>query len=173
MNEAEEKSAVSTKTMEIVVAAAFLALGLLVMWDSARLGAKWGSDGPEAGYFRFYIGLIISVSAVVNAIRAFLGKDVKGASFVSVAALKMVLTVFIPTVIYVLLIDGIGPIPGLGIYVPSILFIAAFMMILGKYKWLKTAIVSICVVIVFFLMFEVWFKVPLPKGPLEAALGFA
>jgi len=26
---------------------------------------------------------------------------------------------------------------------------------------------------VFFLMFEVWFKVPLPKGPLEAAFGFA
>jgi putative tricarboxylic transport membrane protein len=167
------RSAISTKTMEVVAAVVFLALGLLVMWDSSRLGAKWGPDGPEAGYFPFYIGLIISVSAVVNAIRAFLGKDIKEPSFVSVDALKMVLTVFIPTVIYVLLIDGVGPIPGLGIYVPSILFIAAFMMILGRYKWLKTAIVSICVVVVFFLMFEVWFKVPLPKGPLEAALGFA
>jgi putative tricarboxylic transport membrane protein len=173
MTEPEEKSAVSTKTMDIVVALFFFALGALVMWDSARLGSKWGSDGPEAGYFPFYIGLIICVSSLVNAIRGFLGKDIKELSFVSTASLKMVLTVFIPTLIYVALIDGIGPIPGLGIYVPSVLFIAAFMMILGKYKWLKTAIVSISVVVVFFLMFEVWFKVPLPKGPLEAALGFA
>jgi putative tricarboxylic transport membrane protein len=155
MTEPEEKSAVSTKTMDIVVALIFFALGALVMWDSARLGSKWGSDGPEAGYFPFYIGLIICVSSLVNAIRGFLGKDIKELSFVSTTSLKMVLTVFIPTLIYVVLI------------------IAAFMMILGKYKWLKTAIVSISVVVVFFVMFEVWFKVPLPKGPLEAALGFA
>jgi hypothetical protein len=71
----------------------------------------------------------------------------------------------------VLFIDGIGPIPGLGIYVPSIVFIAVFMVWLGKYKWLKTLVVSVCTVAVFFVMFEVWFKVPLPKGPLEAALG--
>jgi hypothetical protein len=31
--------------------------------------------------------------------------------------------------------------------------------------------VSVAVNVVFFLMFEIWFKVPLPKGPLEAALG--
>jgi hypothetical protein len=47
------------------------------------------------------------------------------------------------------------------------------MRILGKYGWAKTVAVSVGVTVVFFLMFEVWFKVPLPKGPIEAALGFA
>lgn len=166
-----EKSAVSTKTMDFVVALMFLALGGVVMWDSSRLGSKWGSDGPEAGYFPFYIGLFLCVAAAVNAARAYLGRDLKAASFVSTNALKMVFSVLLPTIFYVLLIDGVGPIPGLGIYVPSVLFIAAFMRWLGRYKWLMAAVVSVGVVVVFFLMFEIWFKVPLPKGPLEAALG--
>jgi hypothetical protein len=171
MSEPDEKSAVSTKTIDLVVALLFLLLGALVMWDSARLGSKWGSDGPEAGYFPFYIGLILAFGAVVNAIRAAMGKDIKEESFVSQPALKLVLSVLLPTIVYVLFIDGIGPIPGLGIYVPSVVFIAVFMVWLGKYKWLKTLVVSVCTVAVFFVMFEVWFKVPLPKGPLEAALG--
>ncbi len=167
----KEKSAVSAKMMDMIVAIIFFALGALVMWDSNRLGAAWGSDGPEAGYFPFYIGAILCVAAMVNAIRAALGKDIKEQSFVSVAALKMVFSVLLPTIVYVVFIGGIGPIPGLGMYVPSVIFIAAFMMWLGKYKWLMSLAVSVGVVVVFFLMFEIWFKVPLPKGPLEAAFG--
>ena len=60
----------------------------------------------------------------------------------------------------------------LGIYVASAIFIAAFMMYLGKYKWPTTALVSIGTMVAFFVMFEIWFKVPLPKGPLETYLGF-
>ena len=157
--------------MDFVVAFAFLVLGAVVMWDSTRLGASWGADGPEAGYFPFYIGAILCAAAVVNAVRAMQGKDIKEQSFVSVSALKMVFSVLLPTIFYVLLIGGIGPIPGLGMYVPSVIFIAAFMLWLGKYKWLMALTVSVSVVVVFFLMFEIWFKVPLPKGPLEAALG--
>lgn len=171
MSESDQKSAVATKTIDLVVALLFFMLGALVMYDSSRLGSKWGADGPEAGYFPFYIGLILCVGAVVNAIRAAMGKDIKETSFVSVPALKMVLSVLLPTIVYVLFISGVGPIPGLGIYVPSIIFIAVFMLWLGKYKWLKTLIISVSVVLVFFVLFEIWFKVPLPKGPLEAALG--
>lgn len=171
MSESEEKSAVSTKTVDIVVALMFLVFGALIMWDSARLGSKWGTDGPEAGYFPFYIGLFLCVASVVNCVRAFRGKDVKDASFVSVSSLKMVMAVLIPTIIYVGLIGGVGPIPGLGIYVASVIFIIAFMRWLGKYSWLKSVAVSVGVMVFFFLMFEVGFKVPLPKGPLEAALG--
>lgn len=169
--ESEEQSAASTRTVDIVVAIMFFALGALVMWDSKRLGSSWGSDGPEAGYFPFYIGAILCIAAIVNAVDAMRAEDGRGKSFVSVAALKMVFSVLLPTIVYVLFIGGVGPIPGLGIYVPSVIFIAAFMMWLGKYKWLMSLTVSVGVVIVFFLMFEIWFKVPLPKGPLEAALG--
>ena len=169
MIEPEEKSAASVKSADAIVAVMIFIFGAVVAWDSTRLGAKWGSDGPEAGYFPFYIGIIICVASIVNFIHALRNTD--GDSFVSVTSLKLVISVLVPTIIYVGLIGGAGSWGGLGIYVASAIFIAAFMKWLGKYRWAMTLGVSITVPIVFFLMFEIWFKVPLPKGPLEAALG--
>ena len=57
-------------------------------------------------------------------------------------------------------------------YVPAAMLIALFMKWLGKYSWLTVAGVSIGVPIGIFLMFEKWFIVPLPKGPVETMLGF-
>ena len=100
-------------------------------------------------------------------------------AFVSRSQLKLVWSVLWPTCVYAVLISGIefpftdASIPGLGIYVASIVFIAWFMRRLGHYGWPVIGVISIGVSVFFFLMFEVWFKVPLPKGPLEAALGFA
>lgn len=171
MEKTEEKSAASVKVVDAVTAIAIFLIGALVIWDSWRLGAKWGSDGPEAGYFPFYIGLILCVSSVVNFVAAI--REKSGESFVSASSMKMILSVMIPTIVYVGLIGGVGPIPALGIYVASTIFITLFMKWLGKYAWPITIAVSVGVPVVFFLLFEIWFKVPLPKGPLEAAFGLA
>ena len=160
-----EKSAVSLKTMEIAMALLFLLFGIVVSWDSHRLGATWGSDGPQAGYFPFYIGIIIIVCSVITLFQALAIGAAKNAPFVMRGQLRMVLLVMVPTIVYV------GLIHWLGIYVASTIYIALFMWWLGKYTWIKYVSVSVGVNVVFFLMFEVWFKVPLPKGPLEAALG--
>jgi len=159
------RSVVSSKTMDVVVAAIFFAFGALVAFDSSRLGAKWAEDGPQSGYFPFYIGLIICIASLVNVVLALRVKAADGGSFVSAEQLKAVVSVAVPTLFYVLLIQF------LGIYVASTVFIAAFMVWLGKYSWLKAALVGVGVSVVFFVMFEVWFMVQLPKGPLEALLG--
>jgi putative tricarboxylic transport membrane protein len=164
----EDKAVGSVRTWEIVVAALFLVFGAVVVWDSRRLGAQWGSDGPQAGYFPFYIGLIICISSVMNLYGALAKRDRE--PFVLWGQLKMILIVMIPSFIYVALIAN--PWLSLGIYVASAIFIAAFMRYLGKYGWAKIAAVSVGTMVAFFLMFEIWFKVPLPKGPLETALGF-
>ncbi len=169
MESPEEKSAASVKATDAATAIVIFLVGALVIWDSSRLGAKWGADGPEAGYFPFYIGLILCLASLVNFVAALRIKG--GGSFVSVSSLKMILSVMIPTVIYVGLIGGVGPLPALGIYVASATFIALFMKWLGKYAWPITVAVSLGVPLVFYLLFEIWFKVPLPKGPLEAAFG--
>jgi hypothetical protein len=165
----EVKSAASVKVIDAVTAIVIFLMGVVVIVDSWRLGAKWGSDGPEAGYFPFYIGLILCTASLINFVAAL--KEKSGDSFVSISSLKMILSVMIPTIVYVCLIGGVGPVPALGIYVASTIFIALFMKWLGKYAWPMTLGVSVAVPVVFFLLFEVWFKVPLPKGPLEAALG--
>lgn len=170
--QADRRAVGSVRVWEAVVALVFLVFAAGVMWDSWRIGARWAEDGPQAGYFPFYIGVFIAISALVILYTALrMGPEEGGTPFVEWGQLKMVLTIMIPSVIYVALIDN--PWFSLGIYVPSALFIAAFMRFLGKYGWLKIAAVSVGVVVAFFLMFEVWFQVPLPKGPLEAALGFA
>jgi hypothetical protein len=136
-----------------------------VIFDSVRLGTGWADDGPRPGYFPFYVGLIICVSALVNAVRALLVPAAKNKTFVETGQLKMVLAVLVPTALYVLAVTWIG------IYVSSIAFIAFFMRWLGKYAWWKAAAVGIGAAVVFFVIFEKWFQIPLPKGPLESLLG--
>ena len=162
--DAPEASAASVRTLEMVVAIFFLLIGSVVMWDSARTGANWGADGPQSGYFPFYIGLLMNVASAANLWRAF--KSGKSESFVSRPQIKLVLAVFLPCMVYVVLMQW------LGLYLSSLIFIAVFMRWQGKFSWLKSGATSLAVVMLLFMMFEIWFKVPLIKGPIEAALGF-
>ena len=148
------------------MAALFFIFGAVVVTDSVRLGFGWQEvHGPRPGYFPFYIGLLICIASVVNFVRALTLRGERNKTFVQVGQLKMVLTVLIPTAIYAFLVTWIG------IYVSSVLFIGFFMRWLGKYAWWKVAVVSVLTVVVFYVIFELWFKVPLPKGPLETLLG--
>ena len=149
-----------------MVAALFFVFGAVVISDSVRLGFGWQEvHGPRPGYFPFYIGLLICIASVVNFVLALRVKPERNKTFVEVGQLKLVLTVLVPTAIYAFLVTWIG------IYASSILFIGFFMRWLGRYAWWKVALVSILTVAVFFVVFEMWFKVPLPKGPLEGWLG--
>jgi putative tricarboxylic transport membrane protein len=171
MEEGQQDRAVgSVRLWDSVVAVAFLAFGAGVIWESRRLGAAWGSDGPEAGYFPFYIGLLICIASIANLVSALGSGDKGRRAFVHREQLKMVATVMVPCFVYVALIAN--PVYSLGIYEASAIFIGFFMRHLGKYGWPKIVAVSVGVMFAFFLMFEVWFKVPLPKGPIEALLGF-
>lgn len=157
---------VANRTMEIAVALFTFMLGMLVIYDSRRVGSGWAEDGPQAGYFPYYIGIILCIASAWTLWRAvFSGKDFTGV-FVSRTKLRLVLSVFIPSVIYVAAIYFIG------IYVASALFIGAFMYWHGRFAWTRIIPVSLSVPVAMFLLFEVWFLVPLPKGPLEALIGY-
>src|SRR5690349_7600297 len=159
----EGRRALGQRSAEIAMAALFLAAGALVVYDSVRLGIGWADDGPRAGYFPFYVGLLSCIAAVVNGARALLvGRD---KTFVEVGQLKLVLTVLVPTAVYVSVVSWIG------IYVSSAVLIGLFMRWLGKYAWWKVLAVSAGTAVALYFVFEIWFQVPLPKGPLENALG--
>ena len=148
-------------TLDIVVSALVLVLGLVVVIEAQRLGAGWTSDGPGAGYFPFYIGLILVIGGGVNGVQAFLARRSDDSIFVDSLQLKRVLQVLVPSLLYT------ATIMVLGLYVASAIFIALFMIILGKYTPLKSVLTGLIVNAVFFAMFEVWFKVPLYKGALD------
>ena len=156
---------VSTRWPETIVAGVLLLVAALVIIDSLRTGIGWADDGPASGYFPFRVGLLLAGASGFILVSQVLRWGRSTTVFAERAQLVMVVQVFVPIVVYVALIAG------LGIYVASALLIAYFMRLHGKYGWALTAAVSIGVPLVFFGVFERWFLVPLIKGPLERMLG--
>ena len=162
----ESQTTITTRGMELVVAGFFMVVAGLVMYDSARVGSGWASDGPEAGYFPFYVGLILFLASAGTFVVNLLGRKPDLSNFVGRSSLVLVLKVLLPTFVY------LGVMYFVGIYVASVLYIGLFMMWLGKYSLAKTVPVAVLIPLALFWLFEIAFLIPLPKGPLETALGF-
>ena len=159
-------SAVSNRTMNIVVALALMVVAAVVMVSSYRLGAGWAKDvGPDSGYFPFYVSLIMFVASGVTLVQHLLVRNSQG-SFIARSELLMVLSILIPMTIFVILSLYIG------IYISMALFIGFFMMWHGRYSFSRRFRSRSSFPIALFIIFEIWFLVPLPKGPFEAWLGY-
>lgn len=158
---------VENRTMDIVVSLLFIALASVFMLDSWRIGIGWiEGSGPASGFFPFYVSAFMAFASVVNLYRSLNRTEPDGdETFVGRTSMKRVLYLMVPTLAYV------ASIQYLGIYVSSAIFITLFM-IASKSHILKVLFIGVGVAIALFLMFEVWFLVPLPKGPLEALLGY-
>jgi hypothetical protein len=155
----------SHRNVEVGVAAFMALLALIGIYGSLKVGIGWGAEGPRAGFFPFYVSLAVLISCAVNLVKMFASAD-DGEIFAEWTQLRQVGSVVLPTAIYV------GLVPYIGMYVSSALLIIAFMRWFGRYSWLMSIGVAIVVMVLTFLMFEVWFLVPLPKGPLESYLGY-
>jgi putative tricarboxylic transport membrane protein len=165
-NQPEGPRLVSNKTMEIVTAIFFLTASAIVISDALRLGISWNFDGPAAGYFPFYIAVVMAVSSLFNLLAAVVNKESGDETFVTREAVGKVLQVLVPLGIFIFSIQFVG------IYVASTIYIALFMWILGGYRIWQAVPVGGAIMFTLFMLFEVWFLTPLPKGPLEAWLGY-
>lgn len=162
----EDSDAIGVRWPELLVALFLMLLAALVLFDSWRIGIGWADDGPQSGYFPFYIGLALLASSAWTAfkqLRRWRAVEV----FAERAQIKSVMSILIPMTFYV---AGVWQ---LGIYVASVLLIAFFMIRHGKHGGALTAAVALGVPLFFYAVFERWFLVPLPKGPLEALIGIA
>jgi hypothetical protein len=154
----------SHRLAEIGVAAFTGVMAAVTIAGSLRAGIGWGIEGPRAGFFPFYVGVALAAASVFN-----LGSAIpidRRRVFAEWTQLRHVLSVFVPTAVYVALI------PFLGIYASSALLIGAFMKWLGRYSWPVTLLVAIGVPLATFVLFEEWFLVSLPKGPVETLFGY-
>ena len=175
--EAESAQAgVSELGPELGVAGFLMLLGAMVVFDSLRMGAGWADDGPQSGYFPFYIGLMLLASSGFVLFKALACWMNRGAAdgkpslltrtFVGRDELQLVMAMLVPATLYVVAMGFVG------LYASSIVLIAWFMRRHGGFGWPLSAAVSIGVPLTVFFVFERWFLVPLPKGPIEAMLGF-
>ena len=164
----EGKSLATNASVDAVVAAVLTLVGIVVMVEARKLGAGWTTDGPGAGYFPFYIGGLLTVGGIGILYQSLLSKKADKASFVDAWQMKQVLSVLLPSTVFV------GVIMVVGMYVAAAIFLACFMVWLGKYSWVKSIALGVGSSAFFFVLFEVWFKVPLAKGALQplAFLGY-
>jgi len=153
----------SHRSVEIGVALFITLLAVIGVVGSLEVGIGWAAEGPQAGFFPFYVSLIVLISGLVNFLNALREHDSE--LFAEWGQIRQVLSVVIPTAFYVLAV------PVLGMYVSSGLLIGVFMKWLGRYGWVTVLAVSVGVPVVTYILFERWFLVPLPKGPLEDWLG--
>ncbi len=156
---------VTYHALEAITAVVIFLAGVVMMIDGYRIGMGWAFDGPESGYFPFRTGAILCISSAVVFLRTLFGKHRNDKLFVPWDRFKTVLYVLIPTALYV------GATQIIGIYVASAVFIGGFMRAMGKFSWLKITLTSVGISAALFWMFEIQFRVSLPKGPLESLLG--
>ncbi|MEK7385626.1 MAG: tripartite tricarboxylate transporter TctB family protein [candidate division NC10 bacterium] len=152
------------RVADLVTAAFLMLIGGAVIADAVRIGIGWGTDGPKSGFFPFWLGLIMVLMCAAIAIQALVRASRR--AFVSRAQLRPVLKVLWPAVAMVVVMQW------LGLYVAAAFYTGFSMRWIGRHSWLAVAAVAVGFPLVTFFIFEKWFLVPMPKGPLEAWLGY-
>ena len=167
-------SIAARRTLETATAVAAGLVGAIVAAESLTHDIGWNETGPGSGYFPFRVGLLLIAAAVVRIVQVRLKPDTTqlrlkadaaSETFVTRDELRRSLSVFWPTAALV-----IAMFP-LGCYIPSGVYLAWMMRRHGGRGWLVSSMYGAAVMTAFFLIFDVWFRVPLAKGPIEAALG--
>jgi hypothetical protein len=152
------------RAADLTTALVLVAVGVVVIIDALRLGVGWGMEGPQSGFFPFWLAVGMVVTSAIIVLQA-LGRTTTGV-FATREQLRPVLIVLLPATAMVLIMEG------LGLYVASALYLGFYMRWVGHHRWPTIVVLSIGIPIVTFMVFEQWFLVPMPKGPLETWLGF-
>ena len=139
-------------------------LGGVVLFDAVRLGIGWGTDGPKSGFFPFWLAVIMLVTCTIIIVQTLWRSS--HTVFVKREQFGPVLKVFWPAAAMVVLTHFIG------LYVASALYIGFYMRWVGRHSWFAVVTLSIAIPVIAFLTFDLWFLVPMPKGPLESWLGY-
>jgi len=163
--EADSPAVTNTRVADVTVSLLLLVLAATLGFDNWRTGIAWDSTGPEAGYFPFYLSVVLGGASLYGLVTSFLARKEASETFVTRAQLRRVMAVFVPTLLFCLATQF------LGLYVASFLLIAAFMRMVGRIALWKSLLTAFLFTAIMFVTFDVAFDVIMPKGPLEAAFG--
>jgi hypothetical protein len=158
------------RVLDLVTAALLMLLSGIVIYDALRLGAGWGIEGPQTGFFPFWLAALLAAVSIVLFFQAWRRRSQE--PFVTGERFVPVLKVLGPLAGFVVLIDPPGPWSGLGLYVAAGLYLGFYMRWVGRHDWRTVVALATAVPVISFFIFETWFLVPMPKGPVEAWFGY-
>ena len=87
----------STRTADIVVMLLLLALAALMSFDNWRTGISWDASGPQAGYFPFYLSLILACASLCGLVKGFIERV--RSCLCPARSVQRVLQIFVPTLL--------------------------------------------------------------------------
>jgi hypothetical protein len=152
------------RTADRVTAAILIVVGIVVLSDAVRLGFGWGTDGPQSGFFPFWLAVIMIVTSGVVLVQAVATPGAR--PFVTRTQLLPVAKVLAPAAAMVAATHVVG------LYVAAAVYLGFYMRWVGRHSWSAVVLLAVGIPLITFVIFERWFLVPLPKGPLEAWLGY-
>ncbi len=145
---------------DILVALLLMFIGLVVIVDSVRLGFKWGMNGPESGFFPFYLGVgtIVCAILVMRKVAIQYKKEGAGKRLMPAGALNSILWVLVPATVMIAMTELVG------LHIAAALYMGFYMRAVGKIRWTTTILISIIVPLSLYIAFDKLFLVPLPQG---------
>ena len=161
---------------QVATAAAIVLIAAVAMFDSrAAFSPSAGTQIGDVGsrWYPFWAASLMGIAAVVVAYRAFTTPQGIEGAFEGRRSLFAVLKLALPMIGYALLIGGIGfrtadftyrIIPQFGFYLATALYMGLFAWWLGRYKIWWVAAITVAFPIVIFAVFEIGFRVSLPKS---------
>jgi hypothetical protein len=158
------------RVLDLVTAALLMLLSGIVIYDALRLGAGWGIEGPQSGFFPFWLAALLAAVGIVLFLQTWRRRSKE--PFVTRDRFMPVLKVLGPLAGFVVLTDPPGPWSGLGLYVAAGIYLGFYMRWVGRHDWRTVVALATLVPVFTFLIFETWFLVPMPKGPVEAWFGY-
>jgi hypothetical protein len=159
-----------------VTAAAIILIAAVAMFDSrAAFSPSAGTAIGDVGarWYPFWAATIMGIASVVVAYRAMTTPQPAEGAFHGSQSVFAVLKLAVPMLVYAFLIGGIGfrtaeftytIVPKLGFYLATGLYMGLFAWWLGRYKIWRVAAITVAFPIVIFLIFEIGFRVSLPKS---------
>ena len=156
-------SAARRQAVELGTAASLTVFGAIISAASLSHDIGWNASGPAAGYFPFRVGVLLALVGAALAVRQLRPRAEQ--VFATRDEIRRTFSVVWPTAAL-----AAGTML-LGSYVASCVFLTFMVRRHGGYRWAAAAAVAAVSTGIFYLVFDLWFRVPLAKGPLEAALG--
>src|ERR1700733_13075925 len=89
--EPDSPAVTNTRIAEVVVSLMLIGLALLLGYDNWRTGIAWDSTGPQAGYFPFYLSVILGSASFYGLVTSFLARKEASEAFVTRAQLRRVM----------------------------------------------------------------------------------
>src|SRR6266404_3708896 len=151
--EGDASAVVGTRSADIVVYLMLLGCAALLGFDNWRTGMSWEADGPQAGYFPFYLSVVLGAASLYGLVHQLLMETGPGDTFVTGDQLRRVMQVFVPTLLFCVFMQW------LGLYVASFILIAGFMGFVGRIAWWKSLLTAFLFSLIMFLTFDVAFDV--------------